>query len=306
VGVVAILAIAGAAAVIPLRTWWEESRVVARVNGDPIGQGEMERLLSDAQMLRQFEQELGGKKPSAQDLQRMVLRELILRHLFLQEAARRQFLVTEQDLDRAIAERQARLGGKAAFEQSLTARGLTERTLRDAVRTELLVARVREVLAESVRIGEQEVQEFYEAHKAQFAPPEEQKLRIIAAKDLATAQQVSAALGRGEDFTGLARTYSIGFDPERGGDLGWVDPRFLPPPLGETVARMKAGETSLPLQGRQAVYIVRVEGKRAGQARLLADLRPEIERRLLAMKQQKTVEAWLADQERTAKIETAH
>jgi parvulin-like peptidyl-prolyl isomerase len=298
-----ILIAAGAAAMIPLKTWWDESRVIARVNGEAVTRGALQRMLSDGLMVRQFEQELGGKKASGQDMQHMALRELIVRRLFLQEAARRRFLVTDQDLDRAVADWRVRFKDPKAFQEWLRARGLDEKTLREDVRVEILMNRVRAALVEGVRATEEEIRAYHESHKDNLAPPEELRLRIIAVKDKNAAEEIIADLKKGADFGQMAQRRSTGFQAHRGGDLGWVDPRFLPPPLGDVVRSLNVGATSQLLQGKEGFYVVRLEGRRPGRPLSLTEVRPEIERRLLGAKQRQAIQQWLEGQQKNARIE---
>ncbi len=301
--VVAVLVAAAAAAFVPLQAWWEESRVVARVNGEPLTRGALEQLLSDQLMLRQLEQELGGKKATPQEMQRMALRELIVRQLFLQEAARRRLMVAEVDLDRAIAARRGQFKGAKAFREWLDVQGLDEARLREDTRTEILVTQVRVALVEGARPTDEELQAYYDSHKQEMTTSEELKLRVIAVKEKAAADEISGALGTGGDFARLARDRSTGFRAVQGGDIGWVDPRIFPPPLGKAVRGLKAGTTSPPLQGKEGFYIVRAEDRRPGRALSLAEARPAIEKRLLGAKQQQVIQMWLAQQERNSKIE---
>jgi peptidyl-prolyl cis-trans isomerase SurA len=298
-----VLVAGSAAAVIPLKTWWEESRVVARVNGEPVTRGALQRMLSDRLMLRELEQELGGRKAGAQEMQRLALRELIVRRLFLQEAARRGFTVPDQGLDRAVVDRRGRFKDAQAFQEWLAARGLDDKTLREDLRTEILMARVQAILVEGVRPTDQDIQAYYDTHKQELVTPEEFHLRIIAVNDRAVAEDTSAALLKGADISRLARERSTGFRANQGGDVGWVGPQFLPPFLWEAVQALKVGGTSPPLQGKERFYIIRVEARRPGRSLTMAEARPEIERRLLGPRQQQAIQAWLVEQEKKAKIE---
>ncbi len=299
-----VLVIAGAAAAaIPLKSWWEESRVIARVNGEAITRGALQRMLADQLMVEGLAQELGGKEASSQNIQQLVLRELIVRRLYLQEAGRRGLVVGEQDVDKAVADLRARLKDEEAFRKLLATRGLDGKALREELRTEILVGRIQVMLMEGVRPTDEEIQAFYDAHKQGVAGSEELKLRIIMVKDKPTADEVSATLQRGADFGQIARQRSAGFHAKQGGDMGWVDPRFLPPPIGDAVRTLQVGVASAPLPGREGFYIVRIEEKRPGKPLPVEQVRAEIERQLLGTRQQQAVQAWLAEQEKKANIE---
>jgi len=60
------------------------------------------------------------------------------------------------------------------------------------------------------------------------------------------------------------------------------------------------------VQSGAEFLLVRVEERRPAHMMSLAEAQPQIERHLLAAKQQKVVQAWLAEQEKQAKIEVVH
>jgi len=90
----------------------------------------------------------------------------------------------------------------------------------------------------------------------------------------------------------------------KGGDTGWVDVQALPSPLREASVQLKPGEVGGPLEkGPGEFLIVGLQDRRPVRAKSLAEARPEIERRLLPEIRREAIEAWLAEQEKRAKIE---
>jgi parvulin-like peptidyl-prolyl isomerase len=167
-----------------------------------------------------------------------------------------------------------------------------------------LTNRVTSELVAGVRVTEEEVQEYYEAHQGNLPVSEEVRLRIIAVKSEEAAEEVLTALRKGESFGHLARQRSIGKLAAQGGDTGWVDARTLPPALQQTVGKLKTGDVGGPLQkSADEFLIVGLEGRRPLRAKSLAEARSGIEQRLLAPKQQETIQKWLKDQEKKSKIE---
>ena len=182
-------------------------------------------------------------------------------------------------------------------------RGLNDQSLFEAVRTEMLTVRARTALVEEVRLSEEQVLEYYEANKKVLKTPGDVRLRIIAVKDKAAAEKILADLRKGEDFAALARKRSTGKRAMMGGDTGWVNPQTLPPPLRKSVGALKPGEIGSPLQKDDEFLIVGLVGRRTARTKSLVEARPEIERRLLAAKQQEAFQAWLSEQEKKSKIE---
>jgi parvulin-like peptidyl-prolyl isomerase len=182
-------------------------------------------------------------------------------------------------------------------------RGVDDKSLFDALRTDMLMKRVTAALVEKVRPTDAQVQEYYKAHKEDLKTPGEVRLRIIAVKDKAAAQEIVAALQRGESFRRLARERSIGLRAAKGGDTGWVAVETLQPPLRQAVDALKVGEANGPLPRDAEFLIVGLAARRPGRTKTLDEARPEIEQRLLPAKQQEAVQAWLKEQEAKSKIE---
>lgn len=108
-------------------------------------------------------QKLGVQKPDSKELHRLAFRKLIGRRLILQEAGQRKFTVTEQDLDQAVADLRRHFKDLRSFGAWLKARGFDGKSLREAIRTDILTRRVTAALVAGVRLTEQQVQEYYEA-----------------------------------------------------------------------------------------------------------------------------------------------
>jgi parvulin-like peptidyl-prolyl isomerase len=263
----------------------------------------VQRLLADSTMRLRLLRELGSQDPDRKELEHLALQKLIIRGLFLQEAAQRHLTVTEQELDGAFTKFRSRFKNAKRFAAWKKAQGLDDKRLREDLHAQMLVRLARKAVAEEARLTEEQVQEYYEAHKEEWKRAEEVRLRVIAVRDKAAADELLAALKHGEDFDRLARERSVGDGAAQGGDLGWVRTQRLQSPLQEAVRSLKAGETSGPLQSGAEFIVVRVEERQPGRTVRLAEARPEIERRLLPAKQQEAVEAWLMEQAQQAQIE---
>jgi parvulin-like peptidyl-prolyl isomerase len=279
-----------------------EIGVAARVNGEPVTRAELQRLLADPLERSQLLLEVGAQDPDHKELDRLALRKLINRRLILQEAARRNVTVTDQELDKAITSLRRRFEDLRSFGAWMQEQGIEEKSLFETIRDEMLAARVRAALVEGVGLTEEQVQQYYDAHREDLTS-EEVRLRLIVVKDKATAEAILAALEKGEAFGALARKRSVGLRAAQGGETGWVDSHALWPRLREAVRTMTAGQAGGPLQRGADFLIVRLDERRPGRVKSLAESRREIERRLLPAKHQEAVQAWLTEQEKKSTIE---
>ena len=281
-----------------------EPEIIARVNGEDVTRSELQRVQADLLTLRRLQEGAGDKSPDGKELERLALQKLIQRRLILQEAERRNLSVTDDEFDQALTALRGRFKDLKSFGIWMRESGLDDWSLFEAIRADMLANRLLAALMKEVHLTEEEVRDFYEAHKEDLTIGEEVRLRIIVVASRAAAEEILAALRQGENFSRLARRRSLGMRAARGGDTGWVDFQTLPPLLQRTVGRLKAGDASRPLQKNADEFlIVGLQGRRSVRARSLAHAQPEIERRLLPAKQQETVQSWLAEQEKKSKIQ---
>jgi parvulin-like peptidyl-prolyl isomerase len=290
-----LLAAAGARA--------EEGRtIVARVDGEPVTLAELRRMVANPITVGHARQLLGDAPPDAAALEALAMRRLVRLRLLQAEARRRGIDVAEGELDREIAGLRRRFGDLREFGAWMQEQGLDERTLFDAVRADVIAERTRAALIADVTVSPGEVDHWYRAHLADLGGTEV-ALQLIAVGDEAAANELVAALRRGAEFGRLARERSRGLRAAQGGSTGWVDAEDIGSPLRETVAAMKPGEARGPLQRGSDWLLVRMVGRRPGEAPSLADVRASIEKRLLAEKRERTLEVWFADRERTTRVE---
>jgi parvulin-like peptidyl-prolyl isomerase len=278
--------------------------IVARVNGSGITMQEMRRAQADLRELRRI---LGHAADGATDddaLEEVVIKNLVRRHLLLQEAARRQLTVGREELDAAIAELRKRFEDLDSFGDWMKARGLGDVTLHKAVGNDLLARKVSAVLLADVGVSERQLAEYYEARKPELIVGQRVRLRIIAVESEYAAESILAELRDGRSFSHLARTRSRGKLADRGGDTGWLDQQALPHALREIVAGLQVGEASRPVKKSPGEFlVVALQDRRPIRAESLEQARPEIEARLLAAEQSRFLAEWFARQEDKAKIE---
>jgi peptidyl-prolyl cis-trans isomerase C len=209
---------------------------IALVNGEPITEAQFQRALERAVSQ-------GGVDSPA--LREAVKSELIARALFAQAARQRKL-----DEDPVVL---------AAVEEA---------------RTNALVVRY---LAETIRprpITDEEVRAQYDRIWATLGP-EEYQLRLILVDDSARADEVLAAVKRGERFPALAQRYSVAASAPQGGLLDWVSFKSpaaegatggLPLALAQVVEKLRPGEVSGAIAFGDRWMVVKLETKRPTMA----------------------------------------
>lgn len=117
---------------------------------------------------------------------------------------------------------------------------------------------------------------FYDAHPERFSRGETVTLELIQVDRkpstddeqdaLDEAQQVLDEEKKGDTFAQLAEIYSDDASAPRGGDLGWVTPQAMPPPVDGEAAKLEAGQTSPPVRTERGIYLVHADSVRFGPA----------------------------------------
>ena len=102
----------------------------------------------------------------------------------------------------------------------------------------------------------------------------------------------------------MAQIYSEDSTRDLGGDWGWIDRKTLAGPLEEVAFYLGVGQTSSIIDFSGNYYILKVEDKRGGDTKSLADVRPEIEKKLLQQEAQNLQERWLTSLRSKAFIKT--
>jgi len=228
-----------AAMVAALGGCGEKVDAVARVNGEDITRVEFDRIYD------QVATQMGGEIPEDQalDYKKQLLDMMIESELITQEAEE-----LGADLsDEAVEERIAELRGEtdeAAFEEQVTAAGLTMEDLRNSVRDQIAREYVTEVASKEASSG--------------TLPETYVLLDHILVADEATAQNLKAQLDAGADFAELATANSTDTgSATQGGSLGWSPTSAYVTEFADAADTLEVGEISDPVQSDFGWHIIR-------------------------------------------------
>lgn len=248
--------------------------IVAIVNSEPITNQEVRNRML------QIEQQLsarGGAMPSRQELFAQVLERLISERTQIQLARDNGVRVDSQAIDNAVQNiaRQNQLS-MAQFLQRMKDDGMDISTLRNNLRDDILLQRVREREVEPrVRITEPELEVFIreqrdtaggevEVNMAQIlvAVPEnatEAQIAPLAAK----AQRAFERAKAGEDFAALARELSDAPGArDNGGQMGMRSVDRYPGLFADATQNLQSGGLAAPVRSGAGFHVLKVIEKR--------------------------------------------
>jgi foldase protein PrsA len=254
--------------------------VVALVNGIPVERAKFDAQLAQAEA--SFVQQPGfdptseAGKLSLLELREQVLGWLIDQILIEQAAANEGIAISDKDIDLAVARLQGR--DKTRFEAWLTANGLTEETLREQVRLDLLTNAMRDRVTSALTKRTVQV-----------------RARHILLSSEEAANAALTRLQSGESFITVARDVSEDETTRaNGGDLGFMPCGVMPPAFDEAASALEVGEISGIVRsdfGLHIIVIVEIDPDR------------EVPDDLWPVVQQRAFDDWLAAQRAAADIE---
>jgi peptidyl-prolyl cis-trans isomerase SurA len=135
---------------------------------------------------------------------------------------------------------------------------------------------VRDEVGRKLALTAKQEQAYYEAHKQEYAQPEQVRLSeiLIPTPDDATdaqiaqaqakANEVIAKLKAGAKFEDMVKQYSGGPNADKGGDLGVYPKGQLPKVLEDQTFVLQPGQWTAPIRTRQGFVIEQVTEHTAG------------------------------------------
>jgi peptidyl-prolyl cis-trans isomerase D len=139
-------------------------------------------------------------------------------------------------------------------------------------------------LKKEIELSESEISDYYKNNEIQFQTPEKVKVSRIylplAGKDKALvegeAKSLLSRIRAGEDFAGLAKTYSKDDKAAAGGDWGFFDWKSLVQAEQDAIGKLKAGEASDAVALADGLAILKVTEKTPAATTPLAEAKPQI------------------------------
>ncbi|MFV3128618.1 peptidylprolyl isomerase [Niveispirillum sp. KHB5.9] len=243
-------------------------RIAAIVNEEPI-------TVADVEGRMQLAIVSSGLPDNAETRQRMlpqVIRLLTDESLQIQEARERNLTVTEDELteDLEAAAQRNRMDIdqlKAALAQA----GVPWTTMRQQMLAQIAWSKVvQRVVRQQVTVPDSEVTAYIERIRANAGKPEYQVAEIFLAVDNTTneaevqnlGERLVEQIGRGANFSAVARQFSQSAGAANGGDLGWIQQGQLEDNLDRSLQQMQKGQFSRPIRGAAGYHILWLRDQR--------------------------------------------
>lgn len=278
-------------------------QVLATIDGQPVGRGELESEVKEA------EARAGRSVPADERdaVYRGLLDRVILYKLLASEAKTRGITVTPEEVTERIGQIKSQFPNEAEFQKELTKRHTTMAELQEDQRRDILNAKTIEAeVAPKLAVTPQELDAFYQQNPDNFKEPEQVRashILISVAQDAtpeakqaakAEADGILKRVKAGEDFAALAKAHSK--DPgsaQAGGDLNFFPKEQMVPEFSNAAWALKPGEISDVVQSQFGYHIIKLTDRRAGRTIPLAEVKDRLEEFLKRRKQQELVQQYL-------------
>jgi len=299
---VARLAAAGLAA---LCAWPAAAQVVglaATVNGAAISNERLEMFFesytaSKGRVVASF------RSPEAyRRWKRDALEILIDEELLWQESQRRKIVISQADLEAALAEQRARFSSPGAFQRQVRGSGHTEQTFPGFLRRQIAIERLlKKEIAGRQRVTRAEVHAHYVGNPDRYRVPLEVRARHILARvepaapeerraaARARIEELMARVRAGEDLAELARRHSDDDTAGAGGDLGFFGRGRMVPAFEEAAFALQPGEISGLVETVYGFHVLQLLERRGGESIPEKQVAGNIRQQLLAEKTQQAV-----------------
>ena len=255
-------------------------RIVAVVDQSVVTEQELADRINTvkAQLQKQ-----GTPLPPDSVLEKQILERLISDSLQVQFAAQTGLKIDNTQLDKTI-ERIAEQNKLSVpeFQLALEKDGMLFSKFREDIRTEVLLARLREREVDSrTNVTDAEIDNFlttqaasggdqgeYEVSHILIRTPEESAPETLQ-KLKAKAEEAIKKLQNGASFAEVSASYSDAPNALEGGALGWKSAAQIPVLFADALKNMQVGDLSAPLRSPNGFHILKLTNKRGGSAALI-------------------------------------
>src|ERR1700676_5606934 len=267
--------------------------IVARVNNEIITRSELDKARVSAE--EDAKQECEGKctpeqlRIATEDRQKNALRDLIDQSLLAQRGKDMGVNVETEVIKKLDQIRvQNKLASMEELESAVSSQGLNWEDVKDNIRKGFLTQRViSSEVGSHITIGREEIEKYYNEHKAEFVRAEQVALRSIEVNTekkspeeiVERTKKAETTLKRikdGEDFGEMAKRFSDGSTAKQGGFLGVYKRGELSKELEDAVFKMRKNDVTDVMDTKQGFLILQVLEHYDEGEQSLAKVEPKI------------------------------
>jgi parvulin-like peptidyl-prolyl isomerase len=270
---------------------------VAVVGDEEITKAEFDALMSRAEAtFKQQKREF--PKPGSPDyntLRNQAVQYLVQQAKYRQAAEELDVEITDEQIDERLDQliKQYYGGKKDRFEQNIKTQGLNEEQVRKEIENQLISEKIYEKVTEGAKVTDDEIQKYYDGHKADYKVPSSREVRHILVSSKGLADRLHGELQNGGNFAALAKRHSKDPGSKANGGKLTVRKGETVPPFDKAAFALKRGELSQPIKTQYGWHIIEaLSNVKAPSTTALKDVKEQIRQQLLQEKRQKAIADW--------------
>ncbi len=286
--------------------------IIARVNNQIITRSE---YLHNKELLKQEaqQQDPANAEKIIAERDKDVLRDLIDEQLLL-EKGKDLGITAETDVIKRLDEmrKEMHMDSMEDLEKAAQSQGISYEDFKQNLKNQIIRQQViSKEVGSRMSVSKDELQQFYDDHKAQLEQPEQIRLsellistekkdknapgdeaQLVAAAQV-KADDLVAQLRKGAHFDDLAKKNSDGPTASQGGDLGYFKRATLAKELEDKTFAMKPGEVSDAIRTKQGFVILKVTEHQQAGVPPLSEIEGKVQDALYMQKLQPALRAYL-------------
>jgi peptidyl-prolyl cis-trans isomerase SurA len=290
--------------------------IIVRINNSIISLSDLKR--SQDQLAQEMSRQDPNAATDSQPRQQDLLRDLIDAKLLTQKA-NELGISADTDVIKRLDDlrKQMHADSMEDLEKAAQAQGVSFEEFKQNMKDTILTQKViQQEVGAHISVTQQEIQDYYNQHKAEMQQPEQVRLSeiLISTQPAATkagsgaaelsndelvaqaktkADAIYAQLQKGAKFSELAKTSSAGPTSAQGGDLEYFKRGTLSKQLEDQVFALKADQFTEPIRTNQGWVILKVTEHTSEGVPPLKEVEPQIQERLYMTKMQPALREYL-------------
>lgn len=229
-----------------------------------------------------------------------ILNQFIIRSLMIDWAVKNKIEVTDEELDKEVSHIRSLYPDDLSFRRVLADEGLSFADWRHNLMLNLLEKKVSKEINKKIKPPtEEEMKSFYNENKDTFRRKERVYVYQIVLKDEARAEFIKNSLKK-ESFSELAKKYSLGPEGTNEGRVGWIERGTID--FYDPIFKYPLNQVGDPIKTPFGVLLVKVEKKQPETVPPFEEIKSNIQRRIIELKEKSEYVSWIDTQLRSSRV----
>ncbi len=244
------------------------------------------------------------KKEAIKQINNKILMAMVDRSLTQQEAQKYRLKVSDFEVENALENvKKSQSLTQEEFEIALKKEGRNIKEYRKDIEKQILHSKlINHVVKSKVIVTDSEIKKYYDTNAQKYSGTKKYHLRNILMNNEEEIKDIKKKLDASNDFSALAKEYSLLPNASEGGDLGIFDINNFSENIKEIISGLEAGNYSNVISTAQGFQIFYVENIIMDGNKTYEQARDEIHDILYSEQAKNKFESWLESLKKNAHI----